>query len=339
MGELRSLIHRRAPPRSGDIGIPVVSDAVVEWLLTTDERGNDATAIDVEHEEGWAWTVGNRVIVHVDGAAYFTRLYQLLSGLGAGDWVYLTDWRIDATRRLAGPGTELGPLLVQLARHGVAIRGLLGRSHASLVRFNQDANRVLSTMVNRLSRGRADGPDHRGDPDPVRIDPRYGRRPPWHDLQLEVHGPAVLDVDFTFRERWEDHTPADHRNPLRTMWRRVSHEPRRRALLRRLPPPPVGSQVVQVLRTYPARHRAIPFAPEGERSIARAYLKALRRAQTLVYIEDQYLWGTLVSDALAAALRASAELRMIIVVPRYPDRDGGSPAGRRGPPSGGPSAT
>ena len=278
--------------------------------------------------------------------------------------MYLTDWRIDATRRLAGPGTELGPLLVQLARHGVAIRGLLWRSHPSLVRFNQDANRVLSTMVNRaggqlvadqrvrrfgshhqkllvvhrpddpgrciafvggidLSRGRADGPDHRGDPDPVRIDPRYGRRPPWHDLQLEVHGPAVLDVDFTFRERWEDHTPADHRNPLRTMWRRVSHEPRRRALLlRRLPPPPVGSQVVQVLRTYPARHRAIPFAPEGERSIARAYLKALRRAQTLVYIEDQYLWGTLVSDALAAALRASAELRMIIVVPRYPDRDG-----------------
>jgi len=56
---------------------------------------------------------------------------------------------------------------------------------------------------------------------------------------------------------------------------------------------------VQVLRTYPARHRAIPFAPDGERSIARAYLKALGRARSLVYIEDQYLWGSLVSDALA----------------------------------------
>jgi hypothetical protein len=107
------------------------------------------------------------------------------------------------------------------------------------------------------------------------------------------------------------------------MWRRVSREPRRRELLqRRLPPPSLGSQVVQVLRTYPARHRAIPFAPDGERSIARAYLKALRRARALVYIEDQYLWGTLVSNALAAALRTSPELRMIIVVPRYPDRDG-----------------
>ena len=133
----------------------------------------------------------------------------------------------------------------------------------------------------------------------------------------------MLDVDHTFRERWEDRTPRDHRNPLRAMWRRVSHEPRRLELLqRRLPPPQAGSQVVQVLRTYPARYRRTPFAPDGERSIARAYLKALARARVLVYIEDQYLWGTLVAAALAAALRRAPELRMIIVLPRHPDRDG-----------------
>jgi hypothetical protein len=63
--------------------------------------------------------------------------------------VYLTGWRIDATRRLAGPGSELGPLLVRLAHRGVAIRGLLWRSHPAVVRFNEDANRVLSTLVNR----------------------------------------------------------------------------------------------------------------------------------------------------------------------------------------------
>jgi phosphatidylserine/phosphatidylglycerophosphate/cardiolipin synthase-like enzyme len=239
--------------------------------------------------------------VYVDGTAYFERLHRLPAAL---------------------------------ARRGVAIRGLLWRSHPALVRFNQDANRVLSTVVNRaggqlvadqrvrrfgshhqkllvvhlpnrsgrciafvggidLSRGRRDGPDHLGDADPVRIDPRYSRRPPWHDLQLELHGPAVLDVDLTFRERWEDRTPRDHRNPLRAMWRRLSHEPRRLGLLqRRLPPPEAGSHAVQVLRTYPAHRRAIPFAPDGERSIARAYLKALGRARSLVYIKDQYLWGT-----------------------------------------------
>jgi phosphatidylserine/phosphatidylglycerophosphate/cardiolipin synthase-like enzyme len=344
--------------------MPEPDAAAVRWLLTPDERGNPATTIDTWRGDGRAWTVGNLVDVHVDGTAYFARLHQLLSGLGRGDWVYLTDWRIDATRELAGPGSELGPLLVRLARRGVAIRGLLWRSHPALVRFNQDANRVLATQVNRaggqlvadervrrfgshhqkllvvhvpanplrciafvggidLSRGRRDSAAHLGDADPVRIDRRYGRRPPWHDLQLELCGPAVLDVDLTFRERWEDRTPPDHRNPLRATWRWLSHEPRRLALLQRhLPPPRSGTQAVQVLRTYPARHRVIPFAPEGERSIARAYLKALARARALVYIEDQYLWGRLVAEALAGALRRAPELRMVVVVPRYPDRDG-----------------
>jgi phosphatidylserine/phosphatidylglycerophosphate/cardiolipin synthase-like enzyme len=348
----------------GEPGTIAAPDVTADWLPSSAERGNPATTIDAARAGGRAWTIGNHVTVHVDGAAYFARLHELLSGLDAGDWVYLTDWRIDATRQLVGPGSELGPLLAGLARRGVAIRGLLWRSHPALVHFNQDANRVLSTMVNRaggqlvadqrvrrfgshhqkllvvhtpnrtgrclafvggidLSRGRHDTPEHLGDRDPVGIDPRYGPRPPWHDLQLELQGPAVLDVDLAFRERWEDRTPPDHRNPLRAMWRRLSREPRRLELLqRRLPPPTVGSHVVQVLRTYPARRRASPFAPDGERSIARAYLKALARARALVYIEDQYLWGRLVAQALATALRAAPELRMIVVVPRHPDRDG-----------------
>jgi hypothetical protein len=145
---------RRPPDRprpldtrgTGTVSTP---DVAADWLLTAGERGNPATTIDADRQDGRAWTVSNRVSVHVDGAAYFARLHQLLSGLGPGDWVYLTDWRIDATRQLVGPGSELGPLLARLARRGVAIRGLLWRSHPALVKFNQDANRVLSTMVNR----------------------------------------------------------------------------------------------------------------------------------------------------------------------------------------------
>src|SRR6266542_819553 len=272
-------MSERRPPewqRAGGAGTVLGPDVAADWLLTTDERGNPATEIDAARPDGRAWTDGNTVGVHVDGAAYFARLHQLLSDLGPGDWVYLTDWRIDATRQLVGPGSELGPLLARLARRGVAIRGLLWRSHPALIRYNQDANRVLGTLVNRaggqlvadqrvrrfgshhqkllvvhvpddpgrciaflggidLSRGCRDSPEHQGDANPVRIDSRYGRRPPWHDLQLEVQGPAVLDVDLTFQERWEDHTPRDHRNPLRAMWRRLSHEPKRLGLLPRLP--------------------------------------------------------------------------------------------------------
>jgi len=56
--------------------------------------------------------------------------------------------------------------------------------------------------------------------------------------------------------------------------------------------------------------------------VARAYLKALRRARSLIYLEDQYLWSDEISGVLAAALERSPELRLIAVVPRFPDSDG-----------------
>jgi phosphatidylserine/phosphatidylglycerophosphate/cardiolipin synthase-like enzyme len=79
---------------------------------------------------------------------------------------------------------------------------------------------------------------------------------------------------------------------------------------------------VQVLRTYPAKHPPFPFAPRGERSIARAYAKALGRARSLIYVEDQYLWSKEVARFFADALRRSPDLLLIAVVPRFPDRDG-----------------
>ncbi len=77
-----------------------------------------------------------------------------------------------------------------------------------------------------------------------------------------------------------------------------------------------------MLRTYPARRVPAPFAPEGERSIARAYIKSFRRAARLVYLEDQYLWSFRAADELCAALRREPDLLVVIVIPRYPDPDG-----------------
>ena len=48
---------------------------------------------------------------------------------------------------------------------------------------------------------------------------------------------------------------------------------------------------MQVLRTYPATRPRYPFAPDGERSIARGYSKAIKRARRLIYLEDQYMWS------------------------------------------------
>jgi phosphatidylserine/phosphatidylglycerophosphate/cardiolipin synthase-like enzyme len=175
-----------------------------------------------------------------------------------------------------------------------------------------------------LSHGRRDDERHLGDPQPVPMDRRYGDRPPWHDVQLEVRGPAVGDLWVTFRERWEDPTPLDHRNPWRARLTRRVGQPRHPTPLPELTrdPGPVGPHAVQVLRTYPAKRPRLPFAPAGERSIARAYRKALWRARSLVYLEDQYLWSAEIAQELADALRRSPALRLLAVVPRYPDQDG-----------------
>ncbi|WP_246372694.1 phospholipase D-like domain-containing protein, partial [Nocardioides pelophilus] len=87
------------------------------------------------------------------------------------------------------------------------------------------------------------------------------------------------------------------------------------------PPPDAGKHQVQILRTYPAKRPSYPFAPEGERTIARAYSRAFARARRLIYIEDQYFWSDLVAATLAEALRREPDLQVIAVVPRYPEDD------------------
>jgi phosphatidylserine/phosphatidylglycerophosphate/cardiolipin synthase-like enzyme len=85
-------------------------------------------------------------------------------------------------------------------------------------------------------------------------------------------------------------------------------------------PPPCGVHAVQVLRTYPYRRPRYPYAPDGERSIARGYCKAISQARRLIYLEDQYLWSPEVADVFAQALANNPELRLVAVVPAFPDQ-------------------
>jgi phosphatidylserine/phosphatidylglycerophosphate/cardiolipin synthase-like enzyme len=174
-----------------------------------------------------------------------------------------------------------------------------------------------------LCHSRHDDSDHLGDPQPMSMSPRYGARPPWHDVQVAIRGPAVGDVETTFRERWTDPTPLS-RNPVYRVQDLVQREDTKADRLpEQLPdPPPAGEHAVQLLRTYPYRRRGYPFAPLGERSVARGYCKAAARARRLIYLEDQYLWSPQVVSCFAEALRDQPELRLIAVVPRYPDQPG-----------------
>ncbi|HEY8722217.1 phospholipase D family protein [Pengzhenrongella sp.] len=177
-----------------------------------------------------------------------------------------------------------------------------------------------------LGYGRNDDSTHAGDPQVAEFPEAYGSRPPWHDIQAEVRGPAIHDLEHTFRERWYDSNVPDRPSPVRALYGRVYHHRVKTARVLPMPVPDVparpGGAAVQVLRTYPARFRRYPFAPHGERSIAHAYKKAFARARRLVYLEDQYLWSRPVSNMIAAALRMNPDLHVIVVVPRHPDTDG-----------------
>ncbi|CAN5535270.1 phospholipase D-like domain-containing protein [soil metagenome] len=338
-----------------------------DWFLGVEDRGNRWTRIDRRRGDGLGWTSGNEVVVHRDGRSYFGSLHEALRRVPAGGHVWLADWEGDADERLDGPGTEVGEVLGGLARRGVAVRGLLWRSHPRQAHFDEQDNMHLAQEVNEqgaclvldervrrggshhqklvlvgdgvpsgaadvafvggidLCHGRHDDHDHLGDPQATdELDPVYGDRPPWHDVQLEVRGPAADDLGWTFLERWTDSGRLDHRNPVRAVQRRLLRQPSR---LPALPAPPAqrtgtGPCHVQVLRTYPARRPRYEFAPDGERSLARGHLKALSRARRLVVIEDQYLWSTTGADAIAHALERHPQLQVVLVVPRHPDDDG-----------------
>ena len=283
------------------------------WFLRPEDRSNPSTELDRRRGDGRAFTIGNQVDVIVHGAPYFEQLHRALSDTQRGDTVHFADWRGDPDQFLVD-GVEFASLLADLAERGVVVRGLVWRSHPKATGFHLERHVELADKVNDagglilldqrvrpagshhqklvviryageredvaflggidLCHGRRDDARHGGDPQPEELDGAYGERPPWHDVQVRVRGPALGDLDLVFRERWEDPTPmADRRTPWRAMISKLAKQPDRRD---KIPPPPpdpsaAGATAVQVLRTYPAKRPPYPFAPDGERSIVRAY--------------------------------------------------------------------
>lgn len=202
----------------------------------------------------------------------------------------------------------------------------MGSHHQKLVvlRHPQEPERDVAYLGGiDLCHGRRDSERHDGDPQGQPMARVYGARPPWHDIQLAIRGPAVGDAETVFRERWEDRSPLS-KNPIHLVGDWLHREDRTARPLPPQPadPPPLGTQAVQLLRTYPARHGGYPFAPDGERSVAYGYQKAIDNARSFIYLEDQYLWSADVAQVFADALVSQPELRMIAVIPRFPDQDG-----------------
>lgn len=338
--------------------------SVEQWFLSAAERGNDWTRLDRDHPGRLAWTSGNEVSPLVHGGSYLPELLRCVRLMRRGDLLLFADWRGDPDQLMDGPDTQVGRVLCEAAERGVAVKGLVWRSHLDRLSFSEQENRHLGKEINEaggevirdmrvrpggshhqkfvvlrhpdrpdldvafvggidLCHSRLDDEHHGGDPQSQPMAAVYGDRPPWHDIQVAVRGPAVNDVETVFRERWEDPTPLN-RNPFSNLADRLRGDDVDPS---RLPtqlaaPQPRGSQYVQLLRTYPKKRPAFPFAPEGERSVAHGYEKAIGLAHSLIYVEDQYFWNAGIVRSFARALQAKPTLHLIVVLPLHPDQDG-----------------
>ncbi len=157
-----------------------------------------------------------------------------------------------------------------------------------------------------------DGRGHRID------DPRRGHlrwrslvKAPIHDVSARIEGPAVGDLDATFRLHWQ-HARTD--DALARVEPARPADPADPAVHRRAAP---GGTALQVTRTlHGARYAGLP---EGETGVFESYLRALQSARHLVYLENQYFTCVEVVDALVDALLRRPTLQMIALINMKPD--------------------
>jgi phosphatidylserine/phosphatidylglycerophosphate/cardiolipin synthase-like enzyme len=132
----------------------------------------------------------------------------------------------------------------------------------------------------------------------------------WHDVATRLRGPAVQDVAEHFRRRWQE----------------VAREP----LPPARPQPPHGSTQVQVLRTVP--DGTYDFLPNGDFRILDAYVRALRSAQRLIYLENQFLWSTEIAELIAGKLEDPPhdDFRVLLLLPTRPNNGADTTRGQLG---------
>jgi phosphatidylserine/phosphatidylglycerophosphate/cardiolipin synthase-like enzyme len=161
---------------------------------------------------------------------------------------------------------------------------LLHCHHEKLVVVDDELAFVGGVDLTDLGGDRWDTPRH----------PARGRLG-WHDAGTRLRGPIVADV-------------AAH---LDLRWTAVTGEA--------LPPVPVpgrtGGTTIQLLRTIP--ERVYDSIRDGAFGILEGYMRSLRSARELVYLESQFFWLPEVVHLLSEKLREppSDRLRVVVLLP------------------------
>ena len=121
----------------------------------------------------------------------------------------------------------------------------------------------------------------------------------WHDAGTRLRGPIVADVAEHFDLRWTavtgDAAPAV------------------------AVPAQAGDTTIQLLRTIP--EHVYDQIRNGAFGVLEGYMRALRSARELVYLESQFFWLPEIVDLLAEKVREppSDRFRVVVVLPSKPN--------------------
>src|SRR6185437_16509770 len=266
---------------------------------------------------------GNSIDVLIDGAEALPAIAEALAG--AQRYVHITGWHIaPGFEVLRGePAVTIGGLLAELAER-LPVRVLVWAG-APVPVFHPTRAEVRAA-VDALTRQTAieaavdprEHPVHCHHEKTVVVDGEVAfvggidltdqagdrfdspghparRRLGWHDVGTRIRGPVVADVNDHFAMRWRNVTnkQADTTDP----------------------PQPQGSSTAQIVRTV--AENMYDDVAKGDFRILESYLRALRSARRLIYLENQFLWAPEIVDVLADKLRnpPSADFRLVMLLP------------------------
>jgi phosphatidylserine/phosphatidylglycerophosphate/cardiolipin synthase-like enzyme len=261
--------------------------------------------------------------VLVDGAQALPAIAEALQG--ASDFVHLTGWHLAPHFELVRGerAVGVGALLAELAER-IDVRVLVWAG-APVPAFHPSRAEVREAVRNLTRQTRIQcQPDPREHPfhchheKTICIDGEVAfvngidltddagdrfdssehparQRLGWHDVGTRLRGPAVADVHDHFAGRWHALTGERLERPA--------------------PPAPAGDSTVQVVRTV--AEDMYDELPRGDFRILESYMRALRGAQRLVYLENQFLWSPEIVAVLAGKLRRPPrdDFRLVVLLP------------------------
>lgn len=341
--EWDGVIGKKTWAKLHELTIVIIDKGVDRKLSRTEVLRWFPGGIDTQGQPIGRVTSQNRVVHLIRGRATFDAMARAIKTANArGHVIYLSAWWLSDDFDVSG-GETMRQLFTAASQAGVTVRALLWdqvgtQNSAEVDHINALPNgaaildnRTLNfgshhqkLMIVNGSEGLiafCGGIDV--NPDRIRTVTTGtfssgGAGSPLHDVHCRIEGPAAFDLLRVFEQRWNDH-PAHvardrSKGPLPTI-----AEPA---------PIPGAREWVQIGRTFGNgnNHRGIDSdrsglrprgytflrGRNGEQTVKAMILHAIAQSRRFIYMEEQYLVGLEIRDALIRALPHIQHLTILI---------------------------